>query len=269
MALEYESLLELQRQLYSMPLNRTRFEAYLRMMLTEDRSAPRYPPLVAINPMGKGHCTQRIEQLLALDADGIARQAVADFAAMQPMSDWHAKISLVLVDDQGGGWTNRVSTEYGFLTGGRSHPLPEQWLLAPIWTRDIPTPESVRQAVLVSALRTVWQMRHGLPGTLRELMDQEGWARQRAGCTTPGLDAEDGEYTQLILRPEGETRDPRAQMELLFGDRPCQSLGFTPRGLSPFAGLAVALAEARGELPPTWVTPESPSASASSCPAAR
>jgi hypothetical protein len=30
-------------------------------------------------------------------------------------------------------------------------------------------------------------------------------------------------------------------MECLFGDEPGRTLGFTPRGLSPWAGLALAL----------------------------
>jgi hypothetical protein len=37
----------------------------------------------------------------------------------------------------------------------------------------------------------------------------------------------------------------RTAIECLFGDAAGQTLGFTPRGLSPWAGLALALHDAR------------------------
>jgi hypothetical protein len=70
-----------------------------------------------------------------------------------------------------------------------------------------------------------------------------------AGCAGPTLDAEDIEYTREVLAPYlGET-DKRAVMECLFGDAAGATLGFTPRGLSPWAGLALALHDARARAP--------------------
>jgi hypothetical protein len=42
-------------------------------------------------------------------------------------------------------------------------------------------------------------------------------------------------------RPYLEETDWRVCVECLFGDAPGKTLGFTPRGLSPWAGLALAL----------------------------
>ena len=41
----------------------------------------------------------------------------------------------------------------------------------------------------------------------------------------------------------------RTCIECLFGDEPGRTLGFTPRGLSPWAGLALALHDARPNQP--------------------
>ena len=66
-----------------------------------------------------------------------------------------------------------------------------------------------------------------------------------AGCTDPMLDPDDLEYTREVLVPFLGATDKRTIMECLFGDEPGSTLGFTPRGLSPWAGLALALHDGR------------------------
>jgi hypothetical protein len=82
---------------------------------------------------------------------------------------------------------------------------------------------------------------HGCPKTVREMLAQEGAVMARAGCTTPHLDPEDIAYTREGLKPFLDADDQRTAIELLFGDAAGRTLGFTPRGLSPWAGLALAL----------------------------
>ena len=66
-----------------------------------------------------------------------------------------------------------------------------------------------------------------------------------AGCAGPVLDAEDIAYTREVLIPYLDADDLRTCIECLFGDAAGRTLGFTPRGLSPWAGLALALHDAR------------------------
>lgn len=70
----------------------------------------------------------------------------------------------------------------------------------------------------------------------------------RAGCTAPVLDTDEIAYTREVLAPHLAATDKRACMELLFGDEGGRTLGFTPRGLSPWAGIALALHDARALL---------------------
>ena len=75
-----------------------------------------------------------------------------------------------------------------------------------------------------------------------------GHSMAAAGCTGPVLDAEDIAYTREVLIPYldvVDADDMRTCIECLFGDEPGSTLGFTPRGLSPWAGLALALHDAR------------------------
>ena len=66
-----------------------------------------------------------------------------------------------------------------------------------------------------------------------------------AACTGPVLDEEDIAYTREVLIPYLDVDDMRTCIECLFGDAAGRTLGFTPRGLSPWAGLALALHDAR------------------------
>jgi hypothetical protein len=94
---------------------------------------------------------------------------------------------------------------------------------------------------------------------LRDILSQEGQVMAWAGCAGPTLDADDIEYTREVLVPYLDATDKRTIMECLFGDGPGATLGFTPRGLSPWAGLALALHDARatvtGALPAAVATP--------------
>jgi hypothetical protein len=66
-----------------------------------------------------------------------------------------------------------------------------------------------------------------------------------AGCIGPTLDAEDIAYTREVLIPYLDADDMRTCIECLWGDAVGRTLGFTPRGLSPWAGLALALHDVR------------------------
>jgi hypothetical protein len=76
-------------------------------------------------------------------------------------------------------------------------------------------------------------------------MAQEGHVMALAGCTQPALDAEDLEYTRMVIEPFLDATDMRTAIECLYGDAAGRTLGFTPRGLSHRAGLALALHDAR------------------------
>jgi hypothetical protein len=77
---------------------------------------------------------------------------------------------------------------------------------------------------------------------LRTISD--GQVMKMAGCDIPTLDPDDLEYTREVVAPFLDADDMRTAIECLFGDGAARALGFTPRGLSPWAGLALALHDA-------------------------
>ena len=77
------------------------------------------------------------------------------------------------------------------------------------------------------------------------MLAQEGHVMAMAGCSEPSLDAADLDYTREVLQPHLQATDLPTLIPCLFGDPAAHALGYPPQGLSPRAGLALALSEAR------------------------
>jgi hypothetical protein len=261
MKLDYVPLLRIQRELHDLPRDRARFRQYLRT-ISPDGANLELPSLLIMNPMGKEHVTALLDALLALDADGLAARAVAEASAQLADEPGDFKVTLVVADDLKGGWTNRYAEEFThrFQVGP---PAPADfrlprwvkhyWVNGVLWSSETASERTVREAVLTAVYRTAHVQRHGPARTLRAMLSQEGAVMARAGCAGPVLDEEDIAYTRAVLTPFLDAADKRTAIECLFGDAAGRTLGFTPRGLSPWAGLALALYDAR--LPETLSQP--------------
>jgi hypothetical protein len=244
MWLSFLPLLQVQRDLYAMPRGMERFREYIRTM-TDPETGDLALPLVAMNPMGKEHVAALIEQYIALDAEGIAQRALSEVrlaSTREPSSERQYKVGLVVSDDLKGGWTNRWASEYGHRIEG--HAITKRgFITAILWTSEPASIQNVRDSVLTAIYRVEYLQTHPAPKTLREMLDQEGYAMARAGCVTPALDDEDLEYTRKVIAPHLDARDRATVIPCLFGDVAATALGYPPQGLSDRAGLALALHE--------------------------
>ena len=245
MNLEYVPLLGVLRDVYATPRGPARFDRYLNTVLNADRTDVDLPPLLVANPMAREHVTDLLDALLALDADGLGARTVAEAAARLADEPGDYKATLVVADDLKGGWTNRYASEYDFRVGYDPHGKRFWGVIGVLWSSEPASERAVREALLAAAYRTAYIRRHGPPGTLRDILAQEGHVMAMAGCAGPTLDAEDIEYTRQVLVPYLDAADKRTVMECLFGDAAGSTLGFTPRGLSPWAGLALARHDGR------------------------
>ena len=261
MNLDYVPLLRVMRELQSIPRGqppdfngKRRFRQYLRTIFDYDRKVIKLAPLFFMNPMGKDHVTALLDAYLAMDGDGIGARVTAEVAALYADVPGDFKVGLIVADDLMGGWTNRYDHEFLFRfgpprlpSGGveRSPWLKDLWLTGVLWSSEAASEPAVRESILTAAHRVAYMHRHGPARTLRDMLAQEGQVMALAGCSGPTLDAEDIAYTREVLIPYLDTDDMRTCIECLFGDEAGRTLGFTPRGLSPWAGLALALHDAR------------------------
>lgn len=259
MQFAYVPLLQIQLHLQRLPRTPARFEQYLRTIFGNERGMLELPSLLAMNPMGREHVTALLEQYIALDADAIAERAANDALGNLLDEPWDIKAALVIADDLKGGWTNRYANEFTQRFGpdhlrflsNRPRELPRYlthfWITGLLWSSEPPTAEAARAAMATAVHRLAYLQRHGAAKTLRDMMKQEGHVLKAAACEGPTLDAEDLEYTREVIAPFLDADDMRTAIECLFGDAAGRTLGFTPRGLSPWAGMALALHDANKE----------------------
>ena len=219
--------------------------------MNPEGTGPELVPLLLANPMARDHVTALLDELLALDADGVAARSASEALAGLDQLPGDYDIGLVVVDDLMGGWTNRYAAEYTIRF--QSGPPPEQrpwwmttrpWVYGVLWSSEPASERSAREAILTAIYRMAYVQQHGLARTLPSMLAQEGHVMAAAGCTSPTLDADDIAYTREVLLPFLDADDMRTAIQCLFGDNAGRTLGFSPLGLSSCAGLALALHDA-------------------------
>jgi len=248
-------LLAAQRQLYDLPRGRGRFRHYLQVMTggTDDMVLP----LTALNPMGKAHVAQALDALLALGAEDIVVEAVAEAEQRLRIVEVSLQVGLVVADDVAGGWTNRELIEANRLRFVPRAMLQRGWLVALYWASEPVTREKVREEVLAAIYRDLYLQRHSGPATLGRMMEVEGRSLAFAHASEPRLDPADLAYTGEVLQPYRDApvfEEFPTVFTCLYGDRAARRVGYPVLGLSPRAGCALALAEAGQEI----LTPEAP-----------
>ena len=134
MTLEYTPLLQVQRDLYAMPRDRARFDAYIDTM-TGSGSGDLALPLSAMNPMGKEHVPALLDQYIAADTDEQAGRAVGAREPDLAQFPGTFRVCLVIADDARGGWTNRYTTEFSHRFESRAM-MKRGWVVGLVWTSE-------------------------------------------------------------------------------------------------------------------------------------
>lgn len=243
MKFEFVPLLKIQRDLYDLPRGMERFNAYISAMVDDETNDIKLP-LSGMNPMGKEHIKKLLDELIALDADDVAAQTLIEVEPKLSHIKADFKVALVLADDLMGGWTNRYTTEFSRRFQNNAY-YKRGWLEVGLWTSETPSIETVRESVLTAIYRAVYIQEHGFAHTLREMLNQEGFATAMTECKEPSLDDEDLDYTREVIASCLDTNNQATIIACLFGDEAAHSLGYPPIGLSKRAGFALALHDAR------------------------
>lgn len=239
--------LNLQRELLSQPRTMERFYNYLAIITGGGDDI--VTPIVSLNPMGREHNVVKIDELLAIDAEDVAAEALAEANARVAHLELVRRLSLVVTDNLGGLWSNRHLIEFA---GCYPQKLPKKKVIGKgfyevnVLVSETWTTSAVRALVLRSAYRLAHMHVHGLPKTLGAVMRQEGRAMRFAGMT-PTLPDDDLDYSRHVLGPHLSATETPILMTALFGDEAAHAFGYPPLGLSPRAGMEVALAEAMNE----------------------
>lgn len=246
MQIHYLSQLPTLRELYAKPRDMARFEWYLEQMLGENEQGVEdvMMPITSANPMGREHCLVAVEALLAMGADQVAQSAFEEAARHFDEVDHTVRASVTLLDDVGGGGTNRFLME----AAGRMRSderlergnRQRRFVMVGCWASERYSPERIRAGAREGLYRYAKVAQQGVPRTLREIMRLDGAARAFAG-ERPALEEDELAYTQEVIAPYLDSSDFAVQFACLFGDAAAQSVGYAPQGFAPYAGFELAL----------------------------
>jgi hypothetical protein len=173
MSFEVRPVLEAMLALYQKPRDRARFDAYLHL-LNGGTKADLAVPVMHFNPMAKDALVARLRELLEIDAEKIAAEALQQLNAETeaPPDEPRFQVVLNLADDLHGGWTNRYTTDFAntFDLGA----LLKRGFCTPIlWASEAYTPALIRQRTQAQAWRTRYCAQHARPHTVAEYLAQE------------------------------------------------------------------------------------------------
>ena len=239
MTIQYYPLIKLQRELYNIPRGPERFRKYIET-LRDPQTKDMRLPLSAMNPMGKEHIPELLDEYLALDADAVAESCLMD---VQPqLSSFIAdyQVALVMADDTHGMWTEHFSVAYGERFESKPN-FRRGWLVGLLWSSQRPSIDNIEFALKTAVFRGLYIEKHGFALNLRQMMAQEGFVLYKSGVPQTLDDAELA-YSREIIAPYLETDEHPRIMSIIFGDEAAHQLGYEPLGLSQQAGLMVGLA---------------------------
>lgn len=246
MRIHYIAQLPLLRELYAMPRDMARFEWYLEQMVGKNERGVEdvVMPITSANPMGREHCLAAVEALLAIEADQVAQAAFEEAAYHFGTLEHTVRASITLLDDVGGGGTNRFLMEAAGrmrsderLERGNRH---RRFVMVGCWASEGYTPVRIRVGAYEGLYRYTKVAEQGVPRTLREIMQLDGAARAFAGAV-PLLADDELAYTDEVITPYLDSTDFAVQFACLFGDAAARSVGYTPHGFAPYAGFELAL----------------------------
>jgi hypothetical protein len=224
-AVELVPLLDELRRLYSRPRGIERFECYLEKLRSS--TGEMELPIANVNPMAKSHVLERVEQLLALEAETIAFDA-ARAAAERLDGEDSLRLVVIVVDDALGGWTNRWFAQFAHRYE-RRHEVQRGWITVPCWSSEDPSAGAIERETVAALYRTVDERRNGPVRALRDILAREIRAQRFAGNAS---EFESPSYAQTV-EPYLDSHDAPVVMTALYGDAVAASLGYAPLGVAP------------------------------------
>jgi hypothetical protein len=238
MQLSLFRMLQTQRGIYDLPRDANRFRKYIETMT--GGGSDMVLPMVAMNPMSKDTGPKRFDQLLALDAEGIAEGAVKESEQRLRAIPGKFQVALTVADDLQGGWTDRANTE-AHERSDLHAAYNRGWIVVTFWTSEEASEDVVRRETAASIYRSIHQVRKGAPRTLRAWLQQEGRALRFAGVR-PDLDRARLDATLLRLKPSLDSTSFGVAYAVLYGDEAAKVAGYSPFGFGPREGFTVAAA---------------------------
>lgn len=229
MRFEIIPVLERMRALYAQPRTMERFQEYIRM-LEGGRKGDMALPISGYNPMAKAHLLSKLDELIALGADGIMAETLAKLNNKLLTDDKRTiQVALNVADDLHGGWTNRYTSDYA--SKFQINALVERGFCAPyVWSSEEYTRELIEERTMQYAYRTVHHLGNGRARTLAHCVGQEVFVAGEL-ATPFSAGAADIAAMRSFYEMHKLTEDYNIIFNFFYGNEVCRELGYAVFGL--------------------------------------
>ncbi|GAB5555596.1 MAG: hypothetical protein Sapg2KO_51870 [Saprospiraceae bacterium] len=237
MPFELVPVFEKMEAIYQLPYGR-RFEKYL-YLLQEGNKDELKLPIAGYNPMGKPAVLEKLQELMALDAEGIATKELAAInQTLANQAEATIQVVLNLADDLGGAWTNFYTTDY--TTKFQISPLVNRHFCTPyFWTSEQTTEAVIRQRVRAAAFRTLHHLENDAPLTLAEHLANEVFVQSKLSTASETHQKNFSEIAAFYSTHQASA-DYNLIFNFFYGDEASELMGFKTYGRAPKEGFAYA-----------------------------
>lgn len=234
-------LLEKMEEFYLLPNNRKRFHDYLDILLDETKKDIALP-IAAFNPMGKEIVLKKIRELIRIETEPLISELIDTVnSTLTGTIDRKINLAVNLVDDVGGAWSNRHTTDFSSKFSFESI-LKRNFCLPHFWTSEPFSKELVVRRTQEYMYRTRYRLENEKPETLREHIDQEVFVQNNLNLPIGiGLDEKPLRTTESLLKGNLDSMDHGFIFNFFYGDEACEKLGYKTYGFPKNSGFNYAI----------------------------
>lgn len=231
MVFELVPILNKMRELYRLPRDLNRFEEFLNT-LVESSDSDIQIPIIGYNPMAKEHILDRLQELISMNAEKTASEALVKLNKkyISVHSDQKFQVFIILSDDMSGHWPDRNSSDYD--SKFRVRPLIKRHFCTPFfWCSEKFDSDMIQTRITEYAERTYYLLDHPDPETLEEHIQMEE-------SISAGRNSRLNEILQGTSRIQGIYEAHRKSTEksvifnFLYGDEAASRMGYEMMNLN-------------------------------------
>lgn len=238
MKFEVFSIIPTMVELYSMPLTRERFQAYI-TKLQGNTKGDLSMPISGFNPMAKPHVHQKLMELKDLEAEKVMAEALVELnSTLETSNDKIIQVVLNLADDLKGGWTNHYTTDFD--SKFKLNAFVSRNFCTPyFWTSENYTKELIRQRTLEYAARTLYWIQNSKPVTLADHLRQEVFVVEKT-CSKQEISEVDVHFIHEFYEENKDEDDYSVLFNFFYGDEASKSLEYPQYGIGEIRGFDFA-----------------------------
>jgi len=218
-----------------MPRTTDRFEKYLYLLQgnTKDKMLL---PIAGFNPMGKELASEKLEQLIRLDAEDILADELNTINEKLDYKDGPTiGVAINLIDDLEGSWSDHYTTDYK--SKFEIEPLIKRNFCTPVfWTSEMATISIVRRRIREYVYRTRFVCDNKSPQTLREFVEQEVFVYANTSDISSYYDVGSIDEIEKFYLENVESNDYSLIFNFFYGDSASKQLAFASFGIEGAGG---------------------------------